>query len=143
MKHGLYQHPLYKIWSAIQQRCCNPKMIRYKDWGGRGIKLCGEWLHNPEMFIKWALENGYKKGLQIDRINNDGNYTPDNCRFVTPAENMHNKRDIKLNWDMVNEIRNAKLLIPELTYRELGVAYNMHCTTILDIIRNISWVDGC
>lgn len=83
---------LYKVWAAVKQRCTNPKNKAYKNYGGRGIKLCDEWLEY-EPFEEWAFENGYAEGLQLDRIDNNGSYSPDNCRFVSTLENSHNKRN--------------------------------------------------
>lgn len=75
-------------------RCENPNREKYKDYGGRGIKVCSEW-HQANNFVLWALSNGYKKGLQIDRIDNNGDYCPENCRFTTPKENSRNRRNTK------------------------------------------------
>lgn len=83
---------LYMVWITMKNRCENPNRAKYKDYGARGIKVCDEW-HNAEAFCKWALENGYKEGLQIDRIDNNGNYEPSNCRWVTPKENSRNRRN--------------------------------------------------
>lgn len=88
--HGLSKHPIYKIHKSIRDRCYLPTQKAYRYYGGRGIKMCNVWLNNPKAFIEWALINGYQSGLQIDRINNDGNYEPGNCRWVTPQENMRN-----------------------------------------------------
>lgn len=90
-KHGLSSSNLFFIWSAMKQRCLNPKDKNYKDYGGRGITVCSEWL-NPENFYKWAIANAYKKGLSIDRIDVNGNYEPLNCRWATPKEQMRNTR---------------------------------------------------
>ena len=81
-KHGLHSHPLYSIWSDIVKRCENKKCKHYKEYGQRGISVCKEWRSNPESFIKWAECNGWEKGLTIDRINVNGNYDMNNCRFV-------------------------------------------------------------
>ena len=89
-KHGLYYHPLYAVLLGIKKRCNNRKCEAFKNYGGRGIKICKEW-EDVGVFIKWAEENGWEPGLQIDRINNDGNYCPENCRFITCKENVNNK----------------------------------------------------
>lgn len=95
-KHGLYKEnaALFNTWQTMKGRCENPNRLKYKDYGGRGIKVCEQW-HEASNFIRWALKNGYKHGLQIDRINNDGDYCPENCRFVTPKENSRNRRNTK------------------------------------------------
>ena len=92
--HGMYKTPLYKVWCSMKQRCNSPKFKQYKDYGGRGIKICDEWndKHGFTKFSKWALSHGYEHGLEIDRIDNNGNYEPSNCRFVTHRENMQNRR---------------------------------------------------
>lgn len=83
---------VYSIWGMLIQRCHNPKNKNYKDYGLRGIYVCDEWRSDSGAFIRWALENGYKEGLQIDRINNNEGYTPENCRFVTHSINVLNRR---------------------------------------------------
>ena len=83
---------LYSRWLGIKNRCYNVHFKQYKDYGGRGIKVCDEWLYNFKAFYDWSIENGYSPELQIDRINNDGNYEPNNCRWVTRKVNMNNTR---------------------------------------------------
>ena len=102
LKHGLFveNKSLFNLWQTMKQRCENPKRTKYKDYGGRGIKVCDEW-KTAENFIRWALNNGYEKGLQLDRINNDGDYCPNNCRWVTVKENCRNRRNTK--WLTVGE----------------------------------------
>lgn len=91
-KHGHWYEPLWRNWKALLDRCLNPNHKRYKDYGGRGITVCKEWkVYEP--FRDWALANGYRHGFIIDRIDNDGGYKPDNCRFVTYKESNRNKRD--------------------------------------------------
>lgn len=93
-KHGMSKHPLYSVWQNILTRCGVYKGASdrvYRDYAARGITICDEW-HDPETFIAWAIEHGYKKGLQIDRIDNDRGYFPENCRFVTIKQNSNNKR---------------------------------------------------
>lgn len=83
---------LYGIWSGMKQRCHNEKHPRYYQYGGRGIKVCDEWRTNYNEFAKWSLSHGYADDLQIDRIDNDDGYRPENCRWVTRLENAQNKR---------------------------------------------------
>lgn len=90
--HGGSKTHLYKVWAAMKQRCENSNNKSYNNYGGRGIHVCEEWL-DFKPFYDWAIENGYKRGLDIDRKNNDLGYSPDNCRFVTRRENCMNKRD--------------------------------------------------
>jgi len=91
-KHELSYHSLYKAWSEMKNRCYNQKSKWYKNYGGRGIHICDEWKNDAKEFIKWALNNGWKKGLVIDRIKNDEDYSSSNCRFVTYIISAQNKR---------------------------------------------------
>ena len=91
-KHGLYYHLLHGVWHGMKQRCYYKKNKYYEDYGGRGICVCDEWRNNFKKFYDWATKSGWKKGLYIDRINNNGNYEPENCRFVTPSESNKNRR---------------------------------------------------
>lgn len=90
--HGYSKHILYRAWDNIKTRCYNKNCKYYKYYGGRGITIYKEWVNDPKAFIEWALNNGWKQGLEIDRKDNNGNYDPSNCRFITHAENMCNTR---------------------------------------------------
>lgn len=78
-------------WYNMVKRCNNPDSHRFYDYGGRGISVCDEWL-DKEIFIRWSIENGWRRGLTLDRIDNDGNYTPENCRWTTHKQNSRNVR---------------------------------------------------
>ena len=86
---------IYSIWQNIKSRCYNEKVDCFKHYGGRGIIMCDEWKNDYIKFRDWAYKNGYRLELQIDRINNDGNYEPSNCRWVTAKENNNNRRTRK------------------------------------------------
>lgn len=77
---------IYQIWANIKYRCFNSNCSAYKDYGGKGITICDEWLDFMN-FYNWAINNGYSDNLTIDRIDVNGNYEPDNCRWVTKSEN--------------------------------------------------------
>lgn len=93
-RHGACERDakLYRTWKTMMHRCYNPKREKYKDYGGRGITVCNEW-HDPNSFINWSYTHGYQAGLQIDRVDNDRGYSPDNCRWVTAKENSRNRRN--------------------------------------------------
>ena len=78
---------LYTIWKGMKQRCLYQKYHAYKRYGGRGISICKEWRDNYQAFKIWALGSGYTSNLTIDRIDNDGNYEPSNCQWLTLFEN--------------------------------------------------------
>lgn len=90
--HGLRRTRLYRIWANIKTRCLNANDPHYEKWGGRGITICNEWKDNFKAFYDWAMSNGYRDDLTIDRINNDGNYESNNCRWIPHAEQALNKR---------------------------------------------------
>jgi hypothetical protein len=90
--HGLSGSRLYKIWGNMVHRCHNSTDARYQDYGGRGIRVCAEWLNNPAAFVSWALLNGYGADLTLERQDNDKGYCPDNCRWTTREAQTRNKR---------------------------------------------------
>lgn len=83
---------LRRIYNGMKHRCLNPNAQKYKDYGGRGIRICDEWLSDREAFISWALTHGYRNDLSIDRIDVNGNYEPGNCRWATDDVQRSNMR---------------------------------------------------
>lgn len=83
---------LYHVWFSMVRRCHNPRSTDFQTYGGRGISVCPAWRNSMTTFFAWAILNGWQPGLEIDRKESNGNYEPDNCRFVTHKENMRNRR---------------------------------------------------
>jgi hypothetical protein len=92
------------VWTGMKQRCNNPNSRSYPGYGGRGIKVCEEW-QKFSGFMQWTEFPKYERGLQIDRIDNDGDYSPDNCRWVAPSVNARNRGYCKVTHGDVRAIR--------------------------------------
>ena len=135
--HGLTKHPLHKVWGSIKDRCLNINAKAFKNYGGRGITICKKWEYNFKIFYDWSIQNGYKKGLTIERIDNDKGYFPENCTFATRAEQSHNTRATKLTWEKVNEIRSLKGKIYQC---EIANIYGVNGSCIQRIFNNNTWV---
>jgi hypothetical protein len=91
-RHGESGTRLYGIYYLMLNRCYNKNNVVFNNYGGRGISVCDEWKNDFMTFYNWAMVNGYSDNLEIDRIDNEGNYCPENCRWVTRSENMQNTR---------------------------------------------------
>lgn len=94
LKHGLaHKTKLYGVWLTMKARCYRKSCKKYKNYGGRGITVCDEWKNSFQNFHNWAINNGYKDGLTLDRIDVNGNYCSKNCRLVSLKEQARNKRN--------------------------------------------------
>ncbi|WP_392355831.1 hypothetical protein PSR14_31170 (plasmid) [Bacillus sp. A01H] len=89
---------LYRIWQSMKQRCYDKNSCEFERYGKRGITICEEWTSNYYAFKEWAIQNGYSNSLSIDRINVNGDYTPENCKWSTPKEQANNRRN---SWFLV------------------------------------------
>lgn len=94
-KHGFFGTRIYNIWAGMKRRCYDPRVEQYKNYGGRGISYCKEW-EDFKGFCEWAMANGYKEGLTIDRINVNGDYEPNNCRWISQSKQSRNTRRNKI-----------------------------------------------
>ena len=98
--HGMTDTRLFRIWSGIKRRCFTTTDYHYKWYGARGISMCDEWKNSFQIFYNWAISNGYREDLSIDRVDNNGNYEPSNCRWITHAEQMRNQgKNIMLTYN--------------------------------------------
>lgn len=121
--HGLSKHPTYQIWKAMNARCSDKKNSQYHDYGGRGITVCDEWKSSPVEFVKWAESNGYRKGLEIERKDNDSGYSADNCVFVTSSQNKRNTRRSYI-WHINGLIYNAAIDAVPVVGLSIGAIVN-------------------
>lgn len=125
--HGDSHKRMWKLWKGIKRRCYNSEAKEYKNYGGRGIKMCEDWFNDFKAFEKWALLNNYDDHLTIDRINVNGNYEPLNCRWITITEQKRNTQKtlfVELNGELTS-LRNAHLIMkPNISYQTAKTRYH-------------------
>lgn len=123
---------------SIKDRCYKTDHKDYKNYGARGIQMCDEWKHSGLVFREWCKTNGFEIYLQIDREDNNGNYCPENCRFVTQAENNRNQNRTVLNWEKVNKIRSPEY--DKYTDKELSEMFGGSEWNIESVRHYKSWI---
>lgn len=130
------KHPLYDIWQGVKGRCYNERDNAYHNYGGRGVVMCEEWRLSYKAFFDWAISNGWRKGLFIDKDvkGNSMIYSPETCSIVTRAENNRSRRMVKLNWDAVEDI-----LSSTTTVKELAKKYNCSISSIYSVKYKKTW----
>lgn len=89
--HGMRHTRIYEIWCGVKKRCYNKNSKNYANYGGKGVAMCDEWRNDFYAFYLWSMDHGYKDDLMIDRINNSGDYSPENCRWITHSEQQRNR----------------------------------------------------
>ncbi len=137
-KHGDSTKELYKTYYNMKNRCLNENNSDFKYYGGRGITICPEWANDYVVFRDWALNNGYQEGLEIDRRDTNGNYEPNNCRWVTHKVNSRNRVYCKITMSIAKNIR-LDYKTGKFSQRGLSKKYNISLTTISNIILGKTW----
>jgi len=138
--HGFANHTgkrrtLYNSWQNMKQRCLNPNHPKYHRYGGRGIKIHQAWL-KFDSFMKWALDANYQDGLSLDRIDNEGDYKPSNCRWITISANSKKKSTTKLEDEICAHIR--KKYSQGSSGKDLAIEYEVCEGTIWFIVKNLT-----
>lgn len=111
LKHGDASSKLYRVWAAMKSRCQNPKSSAFMNYGGRGIKVCADW-EDYEFFKSWAIQTGYNGRLTLERIDVNGHYNPENCKWISMAEQQSNRRN-----NVHVEVNGERITIAELSRR--------------------------
>lgn len=144
-KHGMTNTRIFSVWGNMLDRCNNPRNNEYYLYGGRGISVCNEWRNDFKSFYGWAMDNGYKTGLSIDRIDVNGNYEPSNCRWATIKEQIRNRRNTRFvevdgKIKTLGEISEEYMVDYAKLYKKV-VGKNMN---IKDAIKELGGIiDGC
>lgn len=131
--HRVKNHTLLKVFGAMHSRCYNPSNENYHNYGGRGIRVCDRWMLFDNFYDD--MISTWKKGLWLDKINNNKDYCLENCRWVTPKESGRNTRNVKLSKEKAGEIR-----MSNMGSNELAEIFGVHPETIRKIRKNHIWV---
>lgn len=145
-KFAHYMHPIFGTYRNMVRRCYNNKTRSHKNYEGKGITVNKEWLENKDTFFEWAMANGWKQGLTIDRIDSDGNYEPSNCQWLTKAENnarrMQKRRGELANQKLLSDdhVRAIRLLAKlRFSAYAIGGFLGVSSGTVYDILKKRTW----
>ena len=136
---SVHDERLYRIWCNMKSRCYNPNFHKYTIYGKRGIKICQSWKDNYILFKRWALENGYNNKLSIDRINNNGDYCPENCRWATPHQqcvNQNHRKDNKTGFVGITKNKDKFVAGIRINGRQIWLGYNFNSAEEACIVRD-------
>ena len=143
------KHPMYKAFMGMRQRCHNPNHYQFHRYGGRGIKICDRWMIRGQGFWNFLADMGERpEGMSLDRIDNDGGYCPENCKWSTRKEqtanaNLATGERHGMAKMTIEKAREAKQLIAEgLTLKEIAAQLGVARTTISDIKHGRTWIDA-
>lgn len=137
-KHKMCNSRLYHIRNGMIARCYNKNDKNFNKYGGRGIIICDDWKNSFEAFYNWAINNGYSEDLTIDRIDVDGNYSPDNCRWCSPKQQANNRRtNIKIKIGNATKTLSEWCEIFELPYGTINARYNRNGFISIDELFNM------
>lgn len=136
--HGLTGTRIHRIHAQMVARCTNPENEAFSSYGGRGVTVAPEWL-DLSTFADWASHNGYSDDLSLDRIDNDGDYKPTNCRWATAAQQSQNRRSTKLTWDDVRAIR-ARVASGEIQ-TVVARDHDVSRSLVSQIVRGLVWAE--
>ena len=136
-RHKMSGTRIYLEWQGMKGRCYNKGSARYADWGGRGIEVCEQWRNSFESFYTWAMANGYQDNLTIDRIDHNGNYCPENCRWVGQQEQCRNRRS-NINITIGNSTRTLMewCEIFQVDYTNVNARYHRNKNATIDYLFN-------
>ena len=128
---------LYDIWHSMKERCQNPNSVGYKYYGEKGIKVCDDWINNVHSFFNWSYANGYEDNLTIDREDNDGDYEPSNCRWISITEQNRNRSSTVLTKEIVKEIRS--MYVNGIKVPDIARTLNLNRRTLNDVVNKKTW----
>jgi len=137
--NAIRYHPAYAVLSTMKGRCHNPRSPSYASYGGRGITVCDEWRYCSAAFLAWADAHGYRPGLEIDRIDNNGPYSPGNCRWVSKTENMQNTRANVLSADVVARVK--RMVLDGVRPRDIAISLNLNVKNVYSVKYGRTWAN--